>query len=195
MKKNILVTLGCLMAMSWAGWSQPTPGTDAATPSQHPGWFTTGETPNQGGQRHHGQQGQRKRERMAKFDTNGDGKLDDSERAAARQQFMNAHKDKWAKFDTNGDGKLDDAERSALRQQMMEKHKDKWAKFDTNGDGQLDASERAAAKAAMIKKFDTDGDGKLSREERRAIMRGKRGHGRRHNQEGGNSGNAGGPLG
>ncbi|MGJ8634101.1 MAG: hypothetical protein ACSHX7_09285 [Luteolibacter sp.] len=80
---------------------------------------------------------------IAKFDTDGDGKLDETERAAAK----------------------------AAREEMMEAQKAKMLeKFDADGDGELSESEREAAKAAreakMLEKFDADGDGELSKEER-----------------------------
>lgn len=206
MHKSFWVAVGCWMALSFTGWSDPVPGPTAspspssspdtqmsqpATDSEaRPGWFTSGETPDgrQGKRGQRGQRGEGMRKRMAKFDTNGDGKLDDSERSAAKAEMMK-------RFDTNGDGQVDDGERSAAKAQFMQKHKDKWARFDTNGDGQLDESERSLAKAEMIKRFDTDGDGKLSRQERQAI-RGKRGGGKRRNRDGGaQPSGSGGPLG
>jgi hypothetical protein len=79
--------------------------------------------------------GNRFAEMIKKFDTNGDGKLDDAERAAAREAFQKmraqggaapgrpggpggpgAFAELLKRFDTNGDGKLDDAERAAARE-------------------------------------------------------------------------------
>jgi len=182
MKKSLLLALGCLVALSNLSWSQPDPpasqGSESESMGRRRGWFTNGEDPGQGRQGGRRHQGMRKR-MMARFDTNGDGQLDDQERGAARQQFMEKHKDKWARFDTNGDGQLDEQERGAARQQFMEKHKDKWARFDSNGDGQLDDQERAAARAERLKQWDKDGDGKLSPEERQAMPRRHRRDGKR----------------
>ena len=47
-------------------------------------------------------------ERMERFDTNGDGELDQAERAAARAA-------RRARMDTNGDGVVDADERKAAR--------------------------------------------------------------------------------
>ena len=88
---------------------------------------------------------------IEKFDTDGDGKLNDEERKAAR----------------------------AAHREIMEKRRaEMLAKYDTDKDGKLSADER---KAAMLDRFDTDKDGVLSDAEKEAakseIRRG--GHGPR----------------
>lgn len=84
-------------------------------------------------------------EMRAKFDVDGDGKLNDAERQAARE----AHKQrKLERMDTNGDGEISDTEKAAAK----EKHREKMVKrFDKDGDGKLNDSEREAAKAARAK--------------------------------------------
>jgi hypothetical protein len=76
---------------------------------------------------------------LQKFDKNGDGQLDASERADMKAAFA--------------------AKRAAERQAMLDK-------FDTNKDGQLDAGERAAMRDAVLTerfaKMDQNGDGVLS---------------------------------
>ena len=55
---------------------------------------------------------------LERFDTNKDGKLDDQERAAARE----ARKaEMLERFDTDKDGTLSDSEREALRNEMRGK--------------------------------------------------------------------------
>ena len=113
---------------------------------------------------------------LKRFDTDGDHKLSDEERAAAKEARKacreKRHEMLLKKFDTNHDGKLDDAERAAAKEavkERMEKPRAKMLeKFDTNKDGKLDEAERAAAKEAFIKKYDTNGDGKLDEAERAA---------------------------
>lgn len=84
---------------------------------------------------------------IAKFDTDGDGKLTGEERKAASQ----ARKaEMLAKFDTDKDGKLSPEERKAAT----------LARFDADGDGVLSETEKAAAKAAMKRRRGPRGEGK-----------------------------------
>src|SRR5262249_11154290 len=75
--------------------------------------------------------GPRKAELLQKFDTNHDGKLDESEKQAMRAAFAaeaQARKQEMlAKYDTNHDGKLDDAERQAMRHDLAAQ---RFAKLD-----------------------------------------------------------------
>jgi len=87
---------------------------------------------------------------IAKFDKDGDGKLNDEERAAARsarEGMMEARKKEMLeKFDTDKDGTLDDTEKAAMheaRKKMM------LEKFDANKDGTLDDTEKAAMRKEM----------------------------------------------
>ena len=97
----------------------------------------------------------RQAEILKRFDKNGDGKLDETEKAEAKKEMQ--------KHRAAGGGKL--KQRALL-------------KYDKNGDGVLDAAERAAALADLenrprfVKRFDTDGDGKLNAEEKAAADRG-----------------------
>lgn len=90
--------------------------------------------------------------RLAKYDTNHDGKLDDNERAALK---ADREKKLLAKYDANHDGKLDDNERAAAKADRVkareERHARLLAKYDVNHDGKLDPSELAAAKADRAK--------------------------------------------
>ena len=126
------------------------------------------------------------------FDKDGDGKLNDAERAAMREarqaKAEQMRKNLEKEFDKNGDGKLDDAERAALadakKNRMEQFRKAREKAFDKDGDGKLNDAERKAMQDEfqkhrpkegpgfqdMIKRFDKDGDGKLNETERKAMM-------------------------
>ena len=182
MKKTLLIALGCLAWLTCSGWSEPPQSTESSNPNAtRRGWFRGGAR-GQGatGEQSDGRRGKAQRhERMAKFDTNGDGQLDDSERQLMREQMKARHKERFAQFDTNGDGQLDEAERQALREKMGGKHRERFAQFDTNGDGRLDDGERQALKQKMIQRFDKNGNGQIDPDERP-----QRGHRRRHKRGG-----------
>ena len=118
-KKIALVVLGSLDA---GGIALADTGSSAQAPA-----------PDQGGWR---------AKILQKYDTNGDGKLDDQERAAMRANFQAkraAHRAKMlAEFDTNKDGKLEPTERAAMRKERADKV---FARLDTNGDGQISRAE------------------------------------------------------
>jgi len=93
---------------------------------------------------------------IKRYDTNKDGKLDEAEIAAVKEQTLMASQEK----------------REEKRERVTDR-RDTWLKeFDQDGDGKLDADEKAAmeiklrARAEknphMLQHLDTDGDGKLS---------------------------------
>jgi hypothetical protein len=89
---------------------------------------------------------------LEEFDKNNDGKLDGTERKAAREA-MHAKREQarakmLAEFDANQDGKLDEAERQAMREAREAKHKALLEKYDADQDGKLDRKEREAARDA-----------------------------------------------
>ena len=73
-------------------------------------------------------------EAYKKYDKNGDGKLDEQERAAAMkargekgdgQKPGAGREEAMKRFDKDGDGKLNDEERAAARKAMEERQKNK----------------------------------------------------------------------
>jgi hypothetical protein len=80
---------------------------------------------------------QKRQQMMARFDTNGDGMLDDTERAAAKAMRGQG---KAGGGKRHGGKSANPADKAARKQKMM-------ARFDTNGDGQLDATEKASLQA------------------------------------------------
>ena len=76
----------------------------------------------------------------AKFDTDGDGTLNETERQAARETFR---KKRMERIDTDGDGTISDAEREVAKEQRRAKIKER---MDTDGDGVISDAEKEAAK-------------------------------------------------
>lgn len=107
-------------------------------------------------------------DKMAKMDTNGDGKITQAEHSAGAKNM-------FGKLDTNGDGKVTAAEMDAGHQAMGKdkagkgmSSSQKIAKLDTDGDGALTAEEHAAGTKKMFGKMDADGDGTLTAAEWKA---------------------------
>lgn len=88
---------------------------------------------------------------MERFDTDKDGVLSDSERAAARGEMRAKHEARRAellkRFDANADGELTGEEReqarASVRQEMIQRHAAH--RIDANRDGVVDADEVKAA--------------------------------------------------
>nr|HEX4314539.1 EF-hand domain-containing protein [Kofleriaceae bacterium] len=101
---------------------------------------------------------------LQKYDANGDGKLDDSERATMRADMQakraERHQKMLAKYDLNKDGKLDASERTAMREAKAEK---RFTKLDTNGDGVISKEEFKAGAAKMKMHHGRRGFGKRFR--------------------------------
>jgi len=98
----------------------------------------------------------REAELLKRYDKNGDGKLDEEEKAAAKMDLMkNGEGGRLGggrfremilkRFDKNGDGKLDETERAAALE-ALKKNPRFIQRFDKNGDGKLDDAELAAAR-------------------------------------------------
>ena len=85
---------------------------------------------------------------LQKYDTNKDGKLDDTEKAAMNADFKAKRAERkaemLAKFDTNKDGKLDES--GARRDASDERATEAFKKLDANGDGQLSLDEFKAGR-------------------------------------------------
>lgn len=79
---------------------------------------------------------------LKEFDQDGDGKLNDEERAAMRAV---REKKKLERYDTDKDGKLSDEEKAAMR---ASREKEMLEKFDADKDGKISDEERKAAREA-----------------------------------------------
>ena len=104
-----------------------------------------------------------RQEVMKKFDKDGDGKLNEEEKAELRKKMAERGAGRripplvLEKFDKDGDGKLNEAERALARKAMEARRAEMIEKFDKDGDGHLNIGER---KAAMAARTQTDEEGK-----------------------------------
>jgi hypothetical protein len=92
----------------------------------------------------------RYREILERWDKDGDGRINDDERAAMKEALV-------AKHDADGDGQLNDAERAAAVEAG-----------DLPRRRPAGGVARGAREKRLLEKFDKDGDGQLSEEERQA---------------------------
>ncbi|HSI07529.1 MAG: EF-hand domain-containing protein [Rariglobus sp.] len=108
---------------------------------------------------------------IKRYDTNKDGKLDEAEIAAVKEQMLMADQEKrgekiekvkerqaeWLKeFDKDGDGKLNDAEKKTMETTLrarMEKRPRLLKQFDSDNDGKLSDIEWATAREKIIGRF------------------------------------------
>ncbi len=132
--------------------SLPPPGLEASSASGAAGGHKGHKGKGRHGKGNKGQAAnpQKRQQMMARIDTNGDGMIDDTERAAAKAMRgqrrggsgggAGKRGGKGGAGGKHGGKSSNPADKAARRQKMM-------ARFDTNGDGQLDANEKAAAQA------------------------------------------------
>ncbi len=106
-----------------------------------------------------------KRKLVWVYDDNGDGKLDEAERANVKADKELRKAARKARVDGNHDGTISPEERAVAkdvkRHEREAKKAERLAKLDANKDGKLDPLERSRAKAAKQAAFDKNKDGKL----------------------------------
>ena len=115
--------------------------------------------PEKEGKKPGGPEGRPSREEIIKkFDKDGDGKLNDEEKAEIRKKMAERSGGGrklppflMKKFDKDGDGELNDEEKAEARKTMEARRKEMIEKFDKDGDGKLNDEERKAAMAARPK--------------------------------------------
>lgn len=127
------------------------------------------------GPRHHDRHGSEFRQGLLeKFDANGDGELNETERETAREavrQYREAAREKkkaaiLEKFDANGDGELSGEEREEAGRAMRQFRNARDRGHDRRGDRRGDR--RHAMKGHVLERFDANEDGKLDGTERAA---------------------------
>jgi Ca2+-binding EF-hand superfamily protein len=87
-------------------------------------------------------------EKLAAFDKNKDGKLDDAELAALKAARQQKRAQKIATYDKDKDGKLDAGERAAMRKTRRAA---RFQALDTNKDGAISRAEFEAGAGKMGK--------------------------------------------
>ncbi len=108
---------------------------------------------------------------MGEHDKNGDGELDEEERAAMRDAWQK-RMEEWQqkreldRYDKDGDGQLNDAEQAeadkaraereermkAWRERMAQRRAEWTKQWDADGDGELNEEERAAMREGMAER-------------------------------------------
>jgi Ca2+-binding EF-hand superfamily protein len=94
--------------------------------------------------------------RLGKADVDGDGVITSMEYTARVEAVRDARK---ARMDTDHDGQISDAERAAARESRMQA---KFAHMDKNNDGQIEPGEAGAHRWERIAPADTDKNGAVS---------------------------------
>ena len=102
-----------------------------------------GDGEKRGPKRHGGHGGPDRKEILKDFDKDGDGKLSDTEKQAARAAGKARRAAFIAEHDTDNSGTLDEGERKAAHAAMILK------RFDADNSGDLSVDEQAKADAAM----------------------------------------------
>ena len=123
-----------------------------------------------------------RREFMKQADANGDGTVDQAERQAGRDAWLEQHPNAHGNHDMNSDGTVNADDLRQFRDQKRENHyQQRLEKWDANGDGTLDQTEKEQAKAARnaklqerLAQWDSNGDGKIGPVERRNAIKAKR---------------------
>lgn len=131
-----------------------------------------------------GKQGKMSPEVIAKFDTDGDGKLTGAEKKAARAEMREENtadapvvEDEVTSTTDGGDTatvNTDDDDGKAMKMPTGKRKEMMLKKFDADGDGELSEAEMATAreerKKMLIEQYDTDKDGTLNETEKAEMM-------------------------
>ncbi len=146
---------------------------------------------------HKAMRAERRAEKFAKKDADGNGEISLAEMEASKKARL---AERFAKLDADGSGGLSQEELKAGHEMRRSKHDRKGGKHgmrkahrmlkmaDTDGDKSVSRAEYDAAVAARFAKVDTDGDGSISKAERdaaKAKMRERREERRAKHKESG----------
>ena len=110
-------------------------------------------------------------ELIKRFDKNGDGRLDEQERTAARRVRGKKGKGRYAeilkRFDKDGDGRLSEEERGQARRARGEGNPQRAGAQRRQDPPRVNVQ-------SLLRRFDKDGDQKLNQEELSALLRSMR---------------------
>lgn len=111
--------------------------------------------------------------RLERFDTDQNGRLNQEEKYAAREQRQKKRSELRERFDLNQDGQLDQQEKQQARTQWLEKHPEMRERLDANEDGQINREDRQAARQQWLEehpelkeRIDANHDGEIDQAER-----------------------------
>ena len=165
----VILALVATVGMSAASARPNGPGSDVVSQAEKAMHGQAKKARLQRAQQRHRQQ---MRARMLeRFDANGDGELDATEKQAASAARQARRADALARYDADHDGKLDKTERRGLVQERRGERFDRIAaKLDKNGDGALTPDElpqagRGARRARRLERADRNRDGIITRDE------------------------------
>lgn len=120
-----------------------------------------------GGAQQDKQRKEHRQEMLERFDKDGDGKLSEEEREAAkafmRERAMERASEHFDELDTDGNGSLSREEFMAGVKQRMEKRREEMKQKRDRKEDRRDHRQELKAQ------FDKDGDGKLDQSEREAL--------------------------
>jgi len=128
------------------------------------------------------ERGNRRGEHLAEFDTDGDGQIDQAERAAMRKARVERRGARTLEtFDSDGDGTLDEDEIKMREWARNDRMAETTARMISEADGVLSREEAGAGGRRMqrvLRNFDevdADGDGLISAQEMQTAMAQQRG--------------------
>lgn len=110
--------------------------------------------------------------RWKKLDLNQDGKIDETERAAAEQKMRDRlaeHPRMLARVDTDQDGEISDAEWAGAREKLKEMREHRPSRDEACGPGKAGLRDPEFRRGYLLGKYDANGDKKLDETERTAL--------------------------
>lgn len=119
-----------------------------------------------------------KAERLQRFDTDQDGRLNQEEKYAAREQRQAKRAEFRERADVNQDGQIDQQEKQQARAKWLEEHPEMRERLGANQDGQINKEDRQAARQQWLEehpelkeRLDANQDGTIDQTEKQEARR------------------------